>query len=422
VSVHTFERQNQSDPELVVATGRMSSATPQIDPSWNDVIPTILPSPWRRTVTTGRAAAARTSHQGKHQFHVLNEDLFRSALIRERKSADRSNQPFGVLLITLAGHEDSASTPLWKTTIEALSAARRETDVVGWLEKRAVLGVILPDMGGSEPAIAREMESRVRRELAMRVNAETAARFSIRLHLHLEPKLADGASFAVDPLILTLRSSERSATINDRMKRGLDVMGSLALLLILSPLFFLIAILVKLQSRGPVFFRQVRVGQAAKSFTMLKFRSMRVNAAETLHHEYVTQFIKSSGQVQGAGTNQLFKIANDPRVTSVGRILRKTSLDELPQLLNVLRGDMSLVGPRPPLQYEVDQYKPWHCRRVLEAKPGITGLWQVTGRSRTTFDEMVRLDLRYARTSSLWTDLKILLATPRAVISGKGAC
>jgi lipopolysaccharide/colanic/teichoic acid biosynthesis glycosyltransferase len=149
---------------------------------------------------------------------------------------------------------------------------------------------------------------------------------------------------------------------------------------------------------------------------------MRVNAAETLHHEYVTQFIKSSGQVQGTGTNQLFKIANDPRVTSVGRILRKTSLDELPQLFNVLRGDMSLVGPRPPLQYEVDQYKPWHCRRVLEAKPGITGLWQVTGRSRTTFDEMVRLDLRYARTSSLWTDLKILLATPRAVISGKGAC
>jgi lipopolysaccharide/colanic/teichoic acid biosynthesis glycosyltransferase len=113
---------------------------------------------------------------------------------------------------------------------------------------------------------------------------------------------------------------------------------------------------------------------------------------------------------------------NDPRVTPIGHFLRKTSLDELPQLWNVLRGDMSLVGPRPPVPYEVEQYKPWHCRRVVDAKPGITGLWQVTGRSRTTFDEMVRLDLRYARTQSLWTDIKILLATPAAVIAGKGAC
>jgi lipopolysaccharide/colanic/teichoic acid biosynthesis glycosyltransferase len=114
-------------------------------------------------------------------------------------------------------------------------------------------------------------------------------------------------------------------------------------------------------------------------------------------------------------------MANDPRVTPVGRILRKTSLDELPQLWNVVRGEMSLVGPRPPLSYEVEQYKAWHRRRILEVKPGMTGLWQVVGRSRTTFDEMVRLDLRYARTCSFWTDLKILMLTPRAVITGKGA-
>jgi lipopolysaccharide/colanic/teichoic acid biosynthesis glycosyltransferase len=123
-----------------------------------------------------------------------------------------------------------------------------------------------------------------------------------------------------------------------------------------------------------------------------------------------------------ASRTTLFKIVDDPRVTAVGRMLRKTSFDELPQLWNVLRGDMSLVGPRPPLHYEVEQYEPWHRRRVLEVKPGITGLWQVSGRSRTTFDEMVRLDLRYAKTCSLWTDIKILLATPAAVISGKGAC
>jgi lipopolysaccharide/colanic/teichoic acid biosynthesis glycosyltransferase len=159
---------------------------------------------------------------------------------------------------------------------------------------------------------------------------------------------------------------------------------------------------------------------------MLKFRTMYTGAGHAVHQEYVTQFIKAGARAaavnRGDGNGQLFKMANDPRVTPIGRLLRKTSLDELPQFWNVLRGDMSLVGPRPPLFYEVEQYKPWHCRRVLEAKPGITGLWQVSGRSRTTFDEMVRLDLRYARTASLATDLKILLATPAAVIAGRGAC
>jgi lipopolysaccharide/colanic/teichoic acid biosynthesis glycosyltransferase len=158
-----------------------------------------------------------------------------------------------------------------------------------------------------------------------------------------------------------------------------------------------------------------------RPFTMLKFRTMHVNAGHAAHHEFVTAFIKAGGQAQVAEENGMFKIANDPRVTTVGRLLRKTSLDELPQLWNVVRGEMSLVGPRPPLYYEVEEYQPWHCRRVLEAKPGITGLWQVAGRSRTTFDEMVRLDLRYAKARSLWTDVKILLATPAAVIVGKGA-
>jgi lipopolysaccharide/colanic/teichoic acid biosynthesis glycosyltransferase len=207
------------------------------------------------------------------------------------------------------------------------------------------------------------------------------------------------------------------------IKRGLDVAGSLVLLVALGPLLFLLGALVKLTSRGPVFFGQERVGQRMKPFTVLKFRTMYVNADPKLHRDYVTDFIKkSSSQGLTADENRIFKLTNDPRVTFAGRILRKTSLDELPQLWNVLRGDMSLVGPRPPIPYEVEQYKPWHCRRVLEAKPGITGLWQVTGRGRTTFDDMVRLDLRYARTRSLRTDLKILLATPRAVISGKGAC
>jgi exopolysaccharide biosynthesis polyprenyl glycosylphosphotransferase len=208
------------------------------------------------------------------------------------------------------------------------------------------------------------------------------------------------------------------------LKRALDVVGSLALLALLAPVFFLVAVLVKLTSPGPVLFKQVRVGQLARPFRMLKFRTMHVNNDSAVHQKFVSDFIKSSGSKKDGKEQDgaFFKIKNDPRITRIGRILRKTSLDELPQLWNVLRGDMSLVGPRPPLHYELEQYQSWHWRRVLEAKPGVTGLWQVKGRSRTTFDEMVRLDVRYARGYSLWMDIKILLATPRAVIMGKGAC
>jgi lipopolysaccharide/colanic/teichoic acid biosynthesis glycosyltransferase len=155
---------------------------------------------------------------------------------------------------------------------------------------------------------------------------------------------------------------------------------------------------------------------------MLKFRTMHVNNDNALHKEFVSSFIKASRNGQAVAGDGVFKITSDPRVTRIGRMLRKSSIDELPQFWNVVRGDMSLVGPRPPLPYEVEQYERWHCRRVIEAKPGITGLWQVFGRSRTTFDEMVRLDLRYVKTCSLLMDLKILLATPKAVIVGKGAC
>lgn len=206
------------------------------------------------------------------------------------------------------------------------------------------------------------------------------------------------------------------------MKRTVDVIGSLVLLAAFAPLFLLIAVLVRFRSPGPVLFRQVRVGQKGRPFRMLKFRTMHANVSEGIHQEYVNWFIKSSGKAGACQGRPLFKLANDPRITRVGVLLRKSSLDELPQLWNVLRGEMSLVGPRPPLPYEVEQYERWHCQRMFEAKPGMTGLWQVTGRSRTTFDDMVRLDLRYARTHTLLTDLRILLATPRAVISGKGAC
>ena len=190
-----------------------------------------------------------------------------------------------------------------------------------------------------------------------------------------------------------------------------------------APLFLLIALAIKASSKGPVLFRQQRVGQHGRQFTFLKFRSMHANNDSGVHKEHALKLI--AGEWEGdrlTGKSEgVYKLTNDARVTRVGKLLRKTSLDELPQLLNVLKGEMSLVGPRPPIPYELAAYQTWHRRRVVEVKPGITGLWQVTGRSRVKFDDMVRLDLRYAASWSPWLDAKILLLTPLAVIKGTGA-
>jgi lipopolysaccharide/colanic/teichoic acid biosynthesis glycosyltransferase len=203
----------------------------------------------------------------------------------------------------------------------------------------------------------------------------------------------------------------------------IDVIGSATLLLFISPLVAAIALAIKLTSKGPVIFRQERLGRFGTRFKCLKFRTMVANNDPKVHKDYIQRFI--AGQSDSGNTESekptVYKITNDPRVTPIGRFLRKTSLDELPQFWNVLRGEMSLVGPRPPVPYEFEIYDIWHRRRVLEVKPGITGLWQVSGRSRTCFDDMVRLDLRYSQAWSLWLDLRILVATPRAVFTGDGA-
>jgi lipopolysaccharide/colanic/teichoic acid biosynthesis glycosyltransferase len=202
----------------------------------------------------------------------------------------------------------------------------------------------------------------------------------------------------------------------------MDIAGSACALTILSPLLLLIAAAVKLTSRGPVIFRQQRVGQHGHRFTFLKFRSMYTQNNPEAHKEFVTRLIRGeNGLAHQAGDKTLYKMTNDPRITPVGRFLRRTSLDELPQFINVLLGDMSLVGPRPPIPYEFETYDIWHKRRLLAVKPGITGLWQVTARSRVGFADMVRLDLQYAESHSLWLDLKILLHTPGAVFNGDGA-
>src|SRR5438093_413683 len=213
-------------------------------------------------------------------------------------------------------------------------------------------------------------------------------------------------------------------------KRCLDVALATASLVLLAPLLLLIALAIKLDSRGPVVFVQERVGARrrveagrtvweVRDFPVYKFRSMVDKADQAVHQAYIKAFV--DGQVESAGdAGSTFKLTNDPRVTRVGRILRRSSLDELPQLVNVLKGDMSLVGPRPVPTYEVAPYQEWHRER-LAALPGITGVWQVKGRCQVSFEGMVRMDIEYVRNKSLWLDLRLLFLTLPAVLSGRGA-
>jgi lipopolysaccharide/colanic/teichoic acid biosynthesis glycosyltransferase len=255
------------------------------------------------------------------------------------------------------------------------------------------------------------------------VGRQHASRVVITAHLFPENLNREGSDSPADVNLypdLTQQGTRKRAPLI--AKRALDVVGSGILLLVLSPIFALIAIAIKLTSDGPVFFAQERLGQFGTRFRCLKFRTMYTNNDPKIHRDYVERFIagKAKEERNEAGS-VVYKIMDDPRITPVGRLLRKLSFDELPQFWNVLRGEMSLVGPRPPVAYEFRVYDIWHRRRVLEVKPGVTGLWQVSGRSRTSFDDMVRLDLRYSQSWSLWLDLKILAATPRAVFTGDGA-
>ncbi|MFQ6105313.1 MAG: sugar transferase [Candidatus Glassbacteria bacterium] len=206
-------------------------------------------------------------------------------------------------------------------------------------------------------------------------------------------------------------------------KRFVDIAGASIGIILTLPLMLIIAIAIKLTSKGPVIFRQKRMGHLGRKFTFLKFRTMRIDGDDSIHKEYVRKLIRGEkdGINMGKEGEPLYKLSKDYRVTRLGHILRITSLDELPQFFNVLAGSMSLVGPRPPITYEVESYKNWHWRRMIEAKPGITGIWQVSGRSRTTYDDMVRLDLNYARNQSILLDLKIIAKTFSAVLNMDGA-
>jgi len=282
--------------------------------------------------------------------YVYDERTFNRMLANERKRTERSKRQFILLLLSWA--ENRAGLNVLETydrILASLGSSIRDIDVLGWYRSGEVLGIIFPEIDDA-------LSGSAKKSILDRVHTN--------LDAGLDPLDREDVEISLYqfPLDCTLP----------------ELYPDVAALVVFSPLFLAISISIKLTSDGPVLFRQRRVGQHGKPFTFLKFRSMYVNNDPAIHREYVKRLINGSNadKENSADVNGVFKIQNDPRVTRVGRIIRRTSLDELPQFINVLRGEMSLVGPRPPIPYECENYEIWHKRRILDMKPGITGIWQ----------------------------------------------
>ncbi|MEQ1545103.1 MAG: sugar transferase [Methyloglobulus sp.] len=368
-------------------------------------------------VSTTATTATTASKCCKTDFDkVFDQSCFLEQLRLEKHRAQRSKTALSIVLLTQDKPKSEGLTGI-SEMLKFVRTITRETDVVGYIDKYT-LGVLLPytDEIGAQRIGEKIVNSYINPQLAIVASTYPDQIFD---------SLAKNGCVSSDVLKLMLEDSIAPGSLYKlQIKRAIDVIGSLIALSILSPVMLVAAALVKFNSPGPVIFKQTRLGKKGIPFTFYKFRSMRTDTNDQIHRDYVIKLINGDDDItinNGDVQNPLYKINYDPRVTSVGSVIRKTSIDELPQLYNVLKGDMSLVGPRPPLGYEAEKYQSWHLRRILEMKPGITGLWQVEGRSRTGFDEAVRLDVRYLQTWSLMLDIKILFRTIKEVLQCRGA-
>src|SRR5262245_43666551 len=364
----------------------------------------------------GALASGSSRHYGPdlQADDVLPRHYFLKQLEREKRRTDRSRASLSLVLFRFDVRASDLVDDVDKL-LRALCRSKRETDIVGYLSDY-LIAVLLVDTDKHGTLV---LTQKVVAHAGRLPVSTTAATYPDRVFDELK---ADNQSTQdPDPFLLSGLASTNECSY--RLKRTLDIVGGIAALVLLSPLMLLIATAVAATSRGPVIFKQVRLGRGGIPFNFYKFRSMHCKADDQIHRDYVAKLIAGEleGINQGEAATPLYKMKDDPRITRVGKLIRKTSIDELPQLFNVLKGDMSLVGPRPPLPYEAEKYQSWHLRRILEVKPGITGIWQVNGWSKTSFDEMVRMDLRYVRTCSLALDLKLLLKTIKVVLHGEAS-
>ena len=349
----------------------------------------------------------RKSRRDREFAPWYDKARFQEALERERARADRWERPLSLLSLGVADSRQGKKT--LQQVARILSRRMRLTDEAGWLDHRHV-GILMPNTPGwGAWTLADEICLEFPDSVPLpqcKVYCYPSDWFQSDGDRRGNPAKTNAAledtTEAMEPFFFQRLP---------RWKRAIDILGSSMFLLVHSPLLLLLAVLIRFTSRGPIYFRQIRAGLGGRPFTMFKFRTMVENA------EQLKQHLQELNEQEGP----VFKIKNDPRVTWVGRYLRKFSMDEFPQMWNVLKGDMSLVGPRPPLYAEVAQYEAWQRRR-LDVTPGLTCFWQVRGRSKISFTQWMRLDLAYIARRSPWCDAKLLLETIPAIFVGRGAC
>lgn len=381
------------------------------------------------------------SRQTKALRDIHSAEQFRAILDRERARADRNGHQFSLVLFSTGNPQQNGAQS--KHATQVLAKRIRLTDEVGWFDDEHV-GVVLPY---TSAAGAGRLADDICEAIATRAFSLKCKIFTYPSHwfsngkgnsaqLHFSDlfpewnttkspwhfayawhddgeKIKSKADEQLDNttsncLTLTKKLESIFGRSLPAWKRGIDIVGALLGLIVLSPFLLLIVLIIKIVSPGPVLFNQLRVGYMGRTFKMWKFRTMRVDIDSSLHQWHLAELINAE--------KPMAKLDNDPQIIPFGKILRKTCVDELPQLVNVLRGDMSLVGPRPDVPYAIQYYTNWRTKR-FDAVPGMTGLWQVSGKNRTTFEEMIRLDIAYARQMSFWLDVKILLKTVPAIMT-----
>jgi lipopolysaccharide/colanic/teichoic acid biosynthesis glycosyltransferase len=376
---------------------------------------------------------------------IQSKESFHASVIRERQRVDRNQHLFSLLLFTVG--KQNSNGVIAQQLAHLIAERIRSTDEAGWFDNKHI-GVILPytcadgayklaeeickefDSEAMVPEYTvhiypsnRPSDSNKHRDkngivdLPDRRTAITSQSFSLPVKYSQDANSIPAKSPFTGDVIGTCRAVPKSIEpfffqSLPVWKRIADVIGSLLGLIVLSPFLVLIALIIKVDYGGPVIFKQKRVGYSGRIFTMWKFRTMKTCAESSLHQQYMSSLIHDADDE--SSVKAMTKLDDDLPVTGFGRILRATSFDEIPQLINVLCGDMTLIGPRPPIIYEVENYLPWHCER-FSAVPGITGLWQVSGKNKLTFLEMIRLDIRYSRNLSMLSDIIIFLKTPLVI-------
>ena len=384
--------------------------------------------------------------QANELSSIQPQELFRTSILRERRRVDRNQHMLSLLLFNIGDPEANSVAEQYLAHI--LTNRIRSTDEVGWFDSKHI-GIILPytSTGGAHKLADDICEAVTPKASILEYTVHTypsnwfpdgggpPAQFEI---VDLPPKRK--AITSQSPSLPAKHAQEgncisTTSPLSSDVTRGcralpqaiepfflqplpiwkriVDVLGALFGLVVLSPLLILVALIIKVCYGGPVIFKQQRVGYLGRIFTMCKFRTMKEGAENSLHQQYMSSLINCANAESSA--KAMTKLDSDLPVTGFGRILRATSVDELPQLINVLCGDMTLIGPRPPTIYEVENYLRWYCER-FGTVPGMTGLWQVSGKNKLTFLEMIRLDIRYVRGLSLWLDIMILLKTPLVIV------